>query len=77
MRGLAFIASDALASVSCLDSDNLVQVSSTLTGDIPPELSHTDNKSDSFAYIITSCYTSDRFYSVIINTRALKRLIVG
>jgi hypothetical protein len=39
MRGLAFIASDALASVSCLDSDNLVHVSSTWTGDIPPELS--------------------------------------
>jgi hypothetical protein len=40
MRGLAFIASDTLASVSCLDSGNLVHVSSTWTGDIPPELSH-------------------------------------
>jgi hypothetical protein len=40
VQGLAFIASDVLASVSCLDSDILVHVSSTWTGDIPPELSH-------------------------------------
>jgi hypothetical protein len=39
MRGLAFIASNTLASVSRLDSDNLVHVSSMWTGDIPPELS--------------------------------------
>jgi hypothetical protein len=39
MQGLAFIASDALASVSRLDSGNLVHLSSTWTGDIPPELS--------------------------------------
>jgi hypothetical protein len=39
VQGLAFIASDALASVSCLDSGNLVHVSSTWTDDIPPELS--------------------------------------
>jgi hypothetical protein len=39
MQGFAFIASDTLASVSCLDSGNLVHVSSTWTGDIPPELS--------------------------------------
>jgi hypothetical protein len=40
MQGLAFIASDTLASVSRLDSGNLVHVSSMWTGDIPPELSH-------------------------------------
>jgi hypothetical protein len=40
IRGLAFIASDTLASVSCLDSDNLVHISSTWTSNIPPELSH-------------------------------------
>jgi hypothetical protein len=40
MQGLAFIAFDTLASMSRLDSDNLVHVSSTWTGDIPPELSH-------------------------------------
>jgi hypothetical protein len=39
MQGLAFIASDTLVSVSRLDSGNLVHVSSTWTGDIPPELS--------------------------------------
>jgi hypothetical protein len=39
MWGLAFIASDTLASVSCLDSGNLVHISSTWTDDIPPELS--------------------------------------
>jgi hypothetical protein len=38
MQGLAFIASDTLASMSCLDGGNLVHVSSMWTGDIPPEL---------------------------------------
>ena len=32
---------------------------------------------DLFAYVTTSWYTSNKFYRVIINTRALKRLIVG
>jgi hypothetical protein len=41
-------------------------------------LTTADEKSDLFAYSnTTSCYTSDRFYSVIINTGALKRLTVG
>ena len=35
-----------------------------------------DDKSDPFAYTTTSRYTSDRFYNVIINTRALKQLTV-
>ena len=35
------------------------------------------NRSDPFAYNITSHYTSNRFYGVIINTRASKQLIAG
>jgi hypothetical protein len=60
MQGLAFIASDALASVSCLDSDNLVHINSTQTGDIPPELSY------------KQCYEFFRdFYGVLSSVKYL------
>jgi hypothetical protein len=36
-----------------------------------------NNDLDLFASTTTSQYTSDKFYRVIINTKALKRLIVG
>jgi len=36
-----------------------------------------NNNLDLFAYIATSQYTSNKFYGVIINIRALKRLTVG
>jgi hypothetical protein len=45
MRGLAFIAFDALTNVSRLDSDILVYVSSICTDDIPPELSQSQTLS--------------------------------
>jgi len=35
------------------------------------------NDLDLFAYVATSWYISDKFYGVIIDTGALKRLIVG
>ena len=35
------------------------------------------NNPDLFAYVATSWYISNKFYRVIINTKALKRLIVG
>jgi hypothetical protein len=40
-------------------------------------LTATDDKSDPFAYTTTSRYTSDRFYGVMINTRASKRSTAG
>jgi hypothetical protein len=41
-------------------------------------LTTADDKSDPFAYSnTTSRYTFDRFYSVIINTEASKRLTAG
>jgi hypothetical protein len=41
-------------------------------------LTTADDKSDPFAYSnTTSCYTSDRFYGVMINTGALKRSTAG
>jgi hypothetical protein len=41
-------------------------------------LTTADDKSDPFTYSnTTSRYTSDRFYSVIIDTRALKRSTAG
>jgi hypothetical protein len=36
-----------------------------------------NNDLDLFAYTITSQYTSDKFYRVIIDTKALKKSIVG
>ena len=36
-----------------------------------------NNDLDPFAYIITGQFTSNKFYGVIINTKALKRLTVG
>jgi hypothetical protein len=36
-----------------------------------------NDDSDPFAYTTTSQYTSDKFYRVIIDTKALKRLTVG
>jgi hypothetical protein len=40
-------------------------------------LTTTDDKSDPFTYTTTSRYTSDRFYGVMINTKALKRSTAG
>ena len=36
-----------------------------------------DYKQDLFIYITTECYTPKEFYSVIINTSALKKSTVG
>ena len=36
-----------------------------------------NNNSDLFTYIAISQYTFNKFYRVIINTKTLKRLIVG
>ena len=36
-----------------------------------------NNDLDLFAYITTSQYTSNKFYRIIINTGALKRLTAG
>jgi hypothetical protein len=38
IQGLVFIAFDTLANMSCLNSGNLVHISSTWTGNIPSEL---------------------------------------
>ncbi len=35
------------------------------------------NKSDPFTYNTTSRYTSNKFYGIMIDTRALKRSIAG
>jgi len=46
-----------------------------ITGTNPT--AHHNNDSDPFTYTTTSQYTSNEFYRVIINTKALKRSIVG
>jgi hypothetical protein len=41
------------------------------------DIATTDADSDPFVYTTTSQYTADRFYSIMIDTRALKRLTAG
>jgi hypothetical protein len=68
VQGLAFIASDALASVSRLNSDILVHVSSTWTGDIPPELSHYPPVEKSlFSSLYALAYCRPSCYSLLVH----------
>jgi hypothetical protein len=65
MQSLAFIASNTLASVSCLGSDILVHVSSTWTSDIPPELSHKSVLIEEAVLTYRQCLTNSQEKALI------------